>query len=168
VNIERQLGYTYETSQRFFDGLPSPATSEASVRISGGNKNSIAGSNQLALYAQSPGDNRRQLVALESVLSRWHVSGCVNCQLSADTAHHAPWYGIPVESIGRGGGCAAERGCYHQSGDGQGGASWEDAAQADVAGHSKGEEVFGYFGALRYEGVFTADASYRTALMGFR
>jgi len=102
VNIEAQLGYTYDTPKDFFDALPPPQRAETSVRVGGVNKNNIAGSHQLMVYAKLPNEKDRKLVAVESVLSRWHVSGCANCQISADVQRYAPLHGISGDDIQKG------------------------------------------------------------------
>jgi tyrosinase len=87
VNIKTQLGYTYEIVPPPARTAP-PKFATAAVRISGVNKNSISGSHQLAVYA--PGPTGPQLIGLESVLSRWHTSGCQNCQANSDAVRYFP------------------------------------------------------------------------------
>jgi len=81
INIERQLGYTYslgslENSDESFSSLPEK--NRKIVRISGINKAPIKGSFLVAAYAKI--ENKNILVGINSVLSRWAVKGCANCQ----------------------------------------------------------------------------------------
>jgi tyrosinase len=98
ANIEKQLGYTYDApgnAGRFLGGLPDATHATHSVRISGLNKNNIAGSHQLVVYGLFPGETERRVLAVESVLSRWHVSGCKNCQTTSDVKRHVQLHGLP-------------------------------------------------------------------------
>ncbi|KAF4634286.1 hypothetical protein G7Y89_g3815 [Cudoniella acicularis] len=98
VNIETQLGYAYDapgSGKKLLTPLPAATHATHSVRISGLNKNNIAGSHQLVVYGLFPGEKSRRVLAVESVLSRWHVSGCKNCQTTADVKRYAHLYGIP-------------------------------------------------------------------------
>ena len=99
TNIESQLGYMYEMPPAFLHTLPPRQTAEVSASIKGINKNEIAGSHQLVVYAKFPGDKNRKIVAVESVLSRWHVSGCKNCQSTQDVQRHALLHGIKNEDL---------------------------------------------------------------------
>ncbi|KAF8854520.1 Di-copper centre-containing protein [Acephala macrosclerotiorum] len=96
VDIEHQLGYKYETIPKATPKIPGHAA-VASVRVSGVNKNHISGSHQLAIWAKGP--TGLQLVGMESVLSRWHTSGCKNCQANADTVRWIPLPGIDPEDV---------------------------------------------------------------------
>ena len=102
INIETQLGYTYEKANKFLDALPPPQRADSSVKIGGVNKNNIAGSHQLKVYAKYPQDAEKKLIAVESILSRWHVSGCANCQVSADVQRYVPLHGIPAKHVDNG------------------------------------------------------------------
>lgn len=94
------LGYTYDTPiHKFLGALPPPQRAATSVRISGVHKNNIAGSHQLMVYATLPGEKQRKLIAVDSVLSRWHVSGCANCQLTTDVQRYAPLHGLSAEDV---------------------------------------------------------------------
>lgn len=84
VDIEGQLGYTYGPGS--LDELAAPPAAALAVtertgpalRVSGINRGRIAGSFVIEAYVES-GDGPR-LIGEESVLSRWHVEGCANCQ----------------------------------------------------------------------------------------
>ncbi|TAQ84371.1 hypothetical protein B7494_g7307 [Chlorociboria aeruginascens] len=94
VNIERQLHYTYDgpgSAGRFLRGLPGATHATHSVRISGLSKNDIPGSQQLVVYGQLRNEERRVL-AVESILSRWHTSGCKNCQTTSEVKRHVQLY----------------------------------------------------------------------------
>lgn len=102
VNIEK-LGYTYAPPNNNFSAvLPPLQRAPTSVRISGVNKNQIAGSHQLLVYATLPGASAKTLVATESVLSRWHTSGCANCQLMGDTQRYVPLHGLNADDVEQG------------------------------------------------------------------
>lgn len=77
VNIEA-IGYTYEVLNRVKGPLPVPKAAPI-LATSGVNRGAIAGSFVLSAWAVDAKGNE-QLVGAEPVLSRWHVSGCSNCQ----------------------------------------------------------------------------------------
>jgi tyrosinase len=94
VNIEEQLGYTYSDGS-LQDVPASPAlTANGStkvVHVSGINRAPIKGSFIVAVYATIGG--KKYLLDINSVLSRWAVAGCANCQThldvkSASALHH--------------------------------------------------------------------------------
>ncbi len=83
INIERQLGYAYgpgslEEQVAASVAAPAPGRSTKTLRVSGLNRAAIRGSFLIAAFAVI--DGKRQLVGTESVLSRWSVQGCANCQ----------------------------------------------------------------------------------------
>jgi tyrosinase len=99
VNIETQLGYTYGPgsledlgAERARLGLaPLAAEPEAAapapvVHVSGINRGAIRGSFLISTFINV--DGQRHHLDTEAVLSRWHVTGCGNCQthLQARTA----------------------------------------------------------------------------------
>lgn len=94
INIENQLGYTYSPGS--LENLPAPellATDNSTkvVHISGINRAPIKGSFIVAAYAII--DRKKYLIGINSVLSRWAVAGCANCQThlevkSAFALHH--------------------------------------------------------------------------------
>jgi tyrosinase len=81
INIESQLGYTYE-------GDPAPAMAELraamavgspkAVHVEGIDRTKIRGSFLISAFANFGG--KRFHVGSHAVLSRWHVEGCANCQ----------------------------------------------------------------------------------------
>lgn len=84
IDIEGQLGYTYGPGS--LDELAVPPTeaieaakhSGPALRVHGINRGRIAGSFVIEAYVEDEG--QRKLIGEESVLSRWHVEGCANCQ----------------------------------------------------------------------------------------
>ncbi|HEX2202716.1 MAG TPA: tyrosinase family protein [Longimicrobium sp.] len=106
-NIETQLGYTYgpgslEDVEAQWDALglepaaaptgaaPQSAAPARVVHVSGLNRAAIRGSFLISTFVNVDGE--RQLLHTEAVLSRWHVSGCANCQthLQARSAVRLP------------------------------------------------------------------------------
>lgn len=102
-----KLGYTYE-----YEGIhgtipapegqptrPSalvPPTNPAPVLVvSNINRANIGGSFLVHAWASLPdgGSNDKILVGTEAVLSRWHVSGCINCQKHLEVRVHMPLRG---------------------------------------------------------------------------
>jgi tyrosinase len=81
--------------RKLLEPLPPATHATHSVRISGLNKNNIAGSHQLIVYGLFPGETERRVLAVESVLSRWHTNGCQNCQTTSNVKRYAPLYGLP-------------------------------------------------------------------------
>jgi hypothetical protein len=80
------------------------------IRITGINRNAVPGSFVLAVHVPHPTEpGKRLLVGTESVLSRWHTSGCANCQSSQQIKRfvHLPGVSenhtddVQVEVIGR-------------------------------------------------------------------
>jgi tyrosinase len=96
VNIGK-LGYAYDSpdDKNLLDPLPPATHATHSVRISGLNKNNIAGSHQLVVYGLFHGEKERRVLAIELVLSRWHTSGCQNCQTTSNVKRYAQLYGLP-------------------------------------------------------------------------
>ncbi|HEY0154677.1 MAG TPA: tyrosinase family protein [Longimicrobium sp.] len=101
VNIETQLGYTYAPgslqdldAERAISGLAVEPEADATgtdvaapvVHVSGINRAAIRGSFLISTFVTVDGE--RHHVDSEAVLSRWHVTGCANCQthLQARTA----------------------------------------------------------------------------------
>ncbi|PHH90204.1 hypothetical protein CDD83_4248 [Cordyceps sp. RAO-2017] len=103
VDIEKQLGYTYEMPA---DGLPRPPplgpqpSACPQLVVSGVNRAAISGSFTVSVWATRPGDGARaQLIGLEPVLSRWHVKGCANCLNHLDVRTHLPLEGWSRDAI---------------------------------------------------------------------
>lgn len=102
INIETQLNYTYPRLSENDPLHPSepllgspPASSPPTLRISGVNRGAISGSFVLSIYATLEGQTR--LVGVESVLSRWHISGCANCQTHLNVKTFVPLHGLTPE-----------------------------------------------------------------------
>jgi tyrosinase len=84
INIEKQLGYTYGPGSleapagQLADMAPAPGGSSKKVHISGINRAAIRGSFLVSTFVTLGG--KRYHLGTESVLSRWSVQGCANCQ----------------------------------------------------------------------------------------
>jgi tyrosinase len=90
TNIETQLGYTYGPGSlddldaaRTALGLAPAAELQAAapapvVHVSGLNRAAIRGSFLISAFATV--DGKRHHLGTRGVLSRWHVTGCANCQ----------------------------------------------------------------------------------------
>jgi tyrosinase len=81
INIETQLGYTYEEmSSPAAPGVRAAMTggSAKAVHVEGIDRSKIRGSFLISAFAKI--DGKRYYVGSEAVLSRWHVEGCANCQ----------------------------------------------------------------------------------------
>jgi len=74
------LGYNYDGLAKDLSELPLPASDiqRAHIRIGDISRADAKGSFYVTVWASDPGGDR-QLVAVEPVLSRWHVAGCANC-----------------------------------------------------------------------------------------
>jgi len=75
------LGYIYDgpvVEQLLRLSPPSSAIQRAHIRIGDISRADANGSFFISAWASDPGGDR-QLVAVEPVLSRWHVAGCANC-----------------------------------------------------------------------------------------
>lgn len=89
VDIENQLGYTYDNALPHDGGGPrgglldSIPAAPVFAHISGINKRDMRGSFQVGVFGTIDGaaDGKEQLLGQESILSRWHTEGCSNCQL---------------------------------------------------------------------------------------
>ena len=89
VNIESQLGYTYSKGsmdeaamENMLADTPSASWNTRMIRISAINRAAYKGSFMIAAYANLDGnkEGKKQLIGVESVLSRWRVKYCANCQ----------------------------------------------------------------------------------------
>ncbi|KAJ9638430.1 hypothetical protein H2199_007119 [Coniosporium tulheliwenetii] len=101
VDIENTLKYTYASpphSQPNAPLLGAPrAPAPPTLRVSGLNRAAISGSFVLSVYATLEGNTTPQLVGVESVLSRWHTSGCANCQNHLNVKAFVPLHGLTHE-----------------------------------------------------------------------
>lgn len=94
VNIEH-LGYKYREPNHLL--APPPLASAPFLSSSGVNRGAIAGSFVISAWAVDPETKREQLVGVEPVLSRWHVSGCSNCQNHLESRAHFQLTGWSIE-----------------------------------------------------------------------
>ena len=81
VHIEKQLGYTYGPGSPVESPDPAALTGSPSarvVRVSGINRAQIRGSFLVSAFAKIGG--KKYHLGTETVLSRWSVQGCANCQ----------------------------------------------------------------------------------------
>lgn len=100
INIEKQLGYTYGPGSLDAEAAAPPSFaaqaggSTKKVRVSGVNRAAIRGSFIISAYMTIGG--KRQLVGVESVLSRWSVAGCANCQTHLEVKAHLDLPALPA------------------------------------------------------------------------
>lgn len=83
INIEKQLGFTYskgslEEQQQEQLKLSAENGSSKIVHISGINRAQVKGSFVVAAFANING--KKELIGYQTVLSRWNVRRCANCQ----------------------------------------------------------------------------------------
>ena len=100
VNIEKQLGYTYGPGS--LEEQPVLAALESGhsmkvIRVSGLNRAPIRGSFMVSAYVNIEG--KKYHVGTESVLSRWNVQGCANCQTHLEVKAFFGLHGFRAESI---------------------------------------------------------------------
>ncbi len=101
VDIEGQLGYTYgpgsleETAASHSLAATPAGNSTKVVRVSGLNRATIRGSFVIATFAVM--DGKRYLVGTHSVLSRWNVRGCANCQTHLETKAFASLHQLTAD-----------------------------------------------------------------------
>lgn len=106
MDIEDQLGYTYVDTPPALRRLPGapklkPVTHHA--MINGVNRGTIGGSFLVAAYQEGK-DGNRTLLGYESILSRWHTSGCANCQTHMDVKAFIPLPGVTEDDLQEGSG----------------------------------------------------------------
>jgi tyrosinase len=103
INIETQLGYTYGPGS--LDALLQPQAAMAAaaaepsriISVRGINRAGIRGSFLISAFAEM--DGKLQHVGTESVLSRWHVEGCANCQTHLEARAAIPLRGAQLASL---------------------------------------------------------------------
>jgi len=100
INIEKQLGYTYGPGS--LEGEPELAAVESDhstkvIHVSGLNRATIRGSFLITAYANIGGKKYR--VGTKSVLSRWNVQGCANCQTHLEVRAAFALRGFPPEAV---------------------------------------------------------------------
>lgn len=105
VNIERQLGYTYDhgsledvAAVRTALGLAAAPAPARAVRISGINRARIRGSFLISAFATVDGE--RHHLGTEAVLSRWHVEGCANCQTHLQARATISLHSLSADKVG--------------------------------------------------------------------
>lgn len=102
VDIEGSLGYTYGPGS-FSDLVeqprlgaplaePQPGAQPATLAVSGINRAAISGS--FVVSATGTVGGKRQLLGVESVLSRQHTQGCANCQTHLNVRSFLPLHGL--------------------------------------------------------------------------
>jgi tyrosinase len=107
INVETQLGYTYEYSGILATQAPPVVvpggarvaeTARAKViHVSGINRAAIRGSFLVSVYATING--QKHLLGTEGVLSRWSVKNCANCQTHLEVKAFFPLDGIPDDLL---------------------------------------------------------------------
>jgi tyrosinase len=100
INIETQLGYTYGPGSleepQALAALQAGRSTKV-VHVSGINRSAIRGSFMISAYAIIGA--KRFHLGTEAVLSRWHVSGCANCQTHLEAKAFIGVRGLPEESV---------------------------------------------------------------------
>ncbi|WP_114285417.1 tyrosinase family protein [Candidatus Halocynthiibacter alkanivorans] len=89
IDTENQLGYTYGPGS--LEELPDQAQTKSTgdvLTVTGVNRAHLQGSFIITALARI-GD-RVEFLGYESVLSRWNVDGCANCQTHLDVSAHFP------------------------------------------------------------------------------
>ena len=69
------------------------------IRVNGLSKSTISGSYLIEVFTRSP-DGQRQLVSVESILSRRNPRQCKNCQVNGVASVYMPVYGVTPEDLG--------------------------------------------------------------------
>ena len=74
------------------------------AHISGLNKRDVRGSFTVGVFGTLPdaNDGKEQLLGSESVLSRWHMEGCGNCQLHTAVKRYIPLHGVTHAHVNAG------------------------------------------------------------------
>ncbi|KAK4186211.1 hypothetical protein QBC35DRAFT_501904 [Podospora australis] len=93
VNLGYQYPPTHVPEKKL---LPHPAAPV--LRVSGANRAAIRGSFVISTWARTEPGQPDRLVDVEPILSRWHVSGCANCQTHLDAGTHIALRGVTAES----------------------------------------------------------------------
>jgi tyrosinase len=82
-----------------------PPTPVVHAKLSGINRGSIGGSFVLATYKETSSNHTKsggtttQLLGFETILSRWHVSGCANCMTHLNVKSFVPLHGVTDDEI---------------------------------------------------------------------
>jgi tyrosinase len=103
INIENQLGYTYgpgsldEYVEQGVAASLEEGRSTKTIRVTGINRAAIRGSFLVSAFANI--DGKRYHVGTESVLSRWSVQGCANCQTHLEVKAFIGLHSFQEESL---------------------------------------------------------------------
>lgn len=105
VNIEQQLGYTYgpgSLEDQIGAGPVAAADTEEppttrSIKVTGLNRAAIRGSFLIGTFLKIGG--KRYHVGNESVLSRWSIQGCANCQTHLEVKAFIGLHGLADEDL---------------------------------------------------------------------
>lgn len=106
VDIETQLGFTYEAGSLDENAIPSGLLKAADIstvkklHVSGVNRTAVQGSFVLSAYAEVIGEDGqpyRHDLGHSAVLSRFNVVKCANCLTHADVMAHFPLSGLSAE-----------------------------------------------------------------------
>jgi tyrosinase len=73
------------------------------ARVHGINRSAIGGSFLVATFKEDK-DGKRSLLGYESFLSRWHTSGCANCQNHQQIKTFVPLRGVSEDDLKEGSG----------------------------------------------------------------
>lgn len=102
-NIEEQLGYSYGPGSLEEQAAAAPKQLEAAdasrpkLHVTGIDRSNIRGS--FLIVASAEVDGETQTIGSEAVLSRWHVSGCANCQTHLLAGASFPLHGLDPEQL---------------------------------------------------------------------
>ncbi|MGH3710081.1 MAG: tyrosinase family protein [Pseudonocardiaceae bacterium] len=103
IDIENRLGYTYDHGSLEEYARPTAASASKeeprtkTIRVTGINRAAIRGSFLVSAFANI--DGKRYHVGTESVLSRWSVQGCANCQTHLEMKAFIGLRSILAESL---------------------------------------------------------------------
>jgi tyrosinase len=67
-------------------------------QVNGINRGAIGGSFIVATFKEDK-DGKRSLLGYESILSRWHTSGCANCQNHQQVKTFVPLRGVSDDDL---------------------------------------------------------------------
>jgi len=83
INIESQLGYTYGPGSLDEIPLIPLLPTKRRIQVDGVDRGTIRGSFVIlaVFYTHTPAGARKRVVfGRKSILSRWNIEGCINCQ----------------------------------------------------------------------------------------
>jgi len=101
INIEKQLGYTYsEGSLQYLPKIVSVKPSTKKLSVTGIDRSLFSGSFIILAYAKIDGkETQEYYLGHHSVLSRWNVHLCANCQTHLEVVAHFDLSKIPEDLI---------------------------------------------------------------------